>query len=112
MVLLARVRIRRGEPLQQPGGDPAQRLLAVGVGAVLKGQDRNRHALVAAGQERDLVVDPAGAGAQTALEVQPPARGLDACDPPALRGVIVFTAAWRRRGGAARRARRSGAGTP
>src|SRR5438067_13923622 len=91
MVLLARVRIRRGEPLQQPGGDPAQRLLAVGVAAVMKGQDRNRHALVATVQERDLVVDPAGAGAPTALEVQRQPQGLTRAIPPALRGVIVFS---------------------
>ena len=72
--------------LQEPSGDSPQGLLAVGVTAVQMREDRDRDALVAAGQQRDLVVDPAGAGAPAALEVEPPAGRPVPGDAPALRG--------------------------
>ena len=58
---------------QQTLRDPAERLLAVPVRRAAGGQDRHRHALVAAGQQRDLVLDEPGPGAPAALEAQRPA---------------------------------------
>ena len=79
------------EPAEEPLGDPAQRLLAVGVTAVQVREDRDRDALVAAGQQRDLVVDPAPARAPAALEVEPPAGRPTRAMPQRCAGVIVFS---------------------
>ncbi len=53
-------------------------------------ENRNRDALVAAGEERHLVVDRAGAGAPAALEAELPARpAARAAIPQRCSGTIV-----------------------
>ena len=54
------------------------------MGADVLRQDGDGEALVAAGEERDLVVDAAGARAPSALEVNGPAAEPQLADAPAL----------------------------
>jgi hypothetical protein len=68
----------------EPAEDALERLLAGGVAAVVGREDGDRDPLVAVAQERDLVIDPAGARAPAALEVDAPAGQLDGADAPAL----------------------------
>src|SRR3954451_4703852 len=77
------------EAPQQPGEDALERVLPVResrfavADAVL--QDGDGDALVAARQEHDLVVDPAGAESPACLRVRLPALRSHPEDPPALR---------------------------
>ncbi len=66
--------------------DAFERRLAGGVGAVARGQDGHGEALVAAGEQRDLVVDGARARAPAALEVDAPVGQVEPPDAPALGG--------------------------
>src|SRR5215211_7258483 len=79
-------RARAGpQAAEQPRRDAAQRLVAVRVARARGDQDGDGEPAAPAPEERHLMVDPAGARAPAALEVERPAARADARDPPALR---------------------------
>jgi hypothetical protein len=73
-----------GQTAEQAFEDPCEGGLAVGVRPVVHRQHRDRHARAAAHEQRDLVVEQAGAVAPAALEVQLPTGGCDLADASAL----------------------------
>ena len=78
------------ERLEQPAEDAFERLLARGVGAVVRGEDGDRDPLLAAHEQRDLVVDGARARAPAALEVHAASRAASSRPmPQRWRGTIV-----------------------
>ena len=74
-----------GQAAQQAPEDALERGAAVLVAGVAVGEHGDRDALAAAHEQRDLMVDGAGARAPAALEVQRPPARHDLADAPALR---------------------------
>jgi hypothetical protein len=74
------------QPAQEPREHAAQGLLAIGVIGAAGGEHGDRHAIGAAHEQGDLMVDQPRARAPSTLEVQPPAVRAHLADAPPLLG--------------------------
>jgi hypothetical protein len=74
----------RAETAEEAGREAAQGRFPVGVVGIELGEQGKGDPVVAALEQRDLVVDPTAAAPPPALQVERPAGRHDAADPPAL----------------------------